>query len=416
MISFISTSKIVDNEAHPTKWMEKNSYKKLLESIKQVGIATPLIVRKRLDGYYSIVDGRHRLKIARELNIEEIPCVVLPVDVTPVELFRKMYDVEIYRKSYSEEEVKQYEQKRDSIIKESRDRHLSQLMQLNLPPKVIESLVGEINNYENFIKVLKKLDPYHQEKIKELEKKLEEAESEKEQIKEKYNRLNEEYREIKNQLTVKEQKLKSEIEKRIEEKVQQRLELLKSQMEGQVSEDLIKKIREEERKSIEESYKEEIKKLIEEQKEIHKNLVELSRKYKETKEILENKDREIKSLQEQIKINRNNTATLQELTKKFYKSYLSISPFTSIQKKLLLAYKEVELAIKEIEESFTFLVSIPEIRTYEKSLVAEVFNEISKLIGATSMLKDKTSLLEDKIKHMNYEEEIKGPSTNISQN
>lgn len=413
MISFILTSKILDNETHPTKWMDDDSYGKLKESIKQIGIAFPLIVRKRLDGYYSVVDGRHRLKVARELNLEEIPCIVLPEDVTPNELFRKMYDVEIYRKSYTKEEINHFEQQRDNNIRAVMDRHMSQLIQYGVPKEVIEKLVGDLSNSDKLIKILKKLDPYHQEKIKELEKKLEEAQSEKEQIKEEYNKLYEEFKETKSQLSVKEQKLKADIEKKIEEKVQQRIELFKSQMQGQVSEDIIKQIREEERKAIEAEYEEEIERLKEEQKEVNRNLVELSRKYKEAKDILENREREIKSLQEQLKINRNTTATLQETTKKFYNCYLSISPFNSILKKIILAHNEIEIATKEIEESFTFLVSAPNIKNYEKSIVLEVLGKLSTLIGSVSTLKDKVSLLEDKIRHIEHEEE---PQTNISSN
>ena len=47
-----------------------------LESIKTSGIITPLIVTKNEDETYTVISGSQRLRAARELGIEEVPCEV----------------------------------------------------------------------------------------------------------------------------------------------------------------------------------------------------------------------------------------------------------------------------------------------------------------------------------------------------
>jgi len=46
-------------------------------SIKQVGILSPLTVHQMGDAFY-VMDGFKRTKLATELNIKEIPCIILP--------------------------------------------------------------------------------------------------------------------------------------------------------------------------------------------------------------------------------------------------------------------------------------------------------------------------------------------------
>ena len=48
------------------------SDKDLAESIEQVGVKQPLAAIKK-DGRYLIVDGNRRLRIARKLNIKQLP-------------------------------------------------------------------------------------------------------------------------------------------------------------------------------------------------------------------------------------------------------------------------------------------------------------------------------------------------------
>jgi len=60
--------------------MSPNEYKRLVESIRRVGILEQLKVRKIDGGRYEIFDGRQRYKAALELGIEKLECRIYQFD------------------------------------------------------------------------------------------------------------------------------------------------------------------------------------------------------------------------------------------------------------------------------------------------------------------------------------------------
>lgn len=52
----------------------------LKQSLGKFGVLSYPIVRPLNNGKYELVDGEHRIKAAREQNLEEVECVVLPAD------------------------------------------------------------------------------------------------------------------------------------------------------------------------------------------------------------------------------------------------------------------------------------------------------------------------------------------------
>ena len=71
MISINSISYYEDNINHLTA----NKMAELRESIKNDGIKEPLIVTKHNDGYV-VLDGNHRLRIANDIGLKTVPCIV----------------------------------------------------------------------------------------------------------------------------------------------------------------------------------------------------------------------------------------------------------------------------------------------------------------------------------------------------
>lgn len=71
----IEVSKISANPNQPRKVFTEDSIIKLADSIRQYGIIQPITVRKIGEGY-EIISGERRLRAAKELKMERVPCIV----------------------------------------------------------------------------------------------------------------------------------------------------------------------------------------------------------------------------------------------------------------------------------------------------------------------------------------------------
>lgn len=86
---------IVPFKNHPFKVERDESFKELLESIKDNGLLEPLLVRLNEYGRYELISG-HRRKLALELlGYKEAECYV--EELTDDEATIKMVDSNIYR-------------------------------------------------------------------------------------------------------------------------------------------------------------------------------------------------------------------------------------------------------------------------------------------------------------------------------
>ena len=70
-------------------------------SIQRDGILVPLTVRKR-EGYYELVDGERRVRLAKELGYESVPCTVIDVDDDTAR--RMVWKVNTLRQEYTPKE------------------------------------------------------------------------------------------------------------------------------------------------------------------------------------------------------------------------------------------------------------------------------------------------------------------------
>ncbi len=86
---------IVSFKDHPFKVERDESFKELLESIKDNGLLEPLLVRPTEEGRYELISG-HRRKLALELlGYKETECYV--EDLTDDEAIIRMVDSNIHR-------------------------------------------------------------------------------------------------------------------------------------------------------------------------------------------------------------------------------------------------------------------------------------------------------------------------------
>lgn len=78
----LPTQCIVPNPGQPRKHFDDNSLIRLADSIRRYGILQPLAVRIAGEGsaYYELVAGERRLRAARLLRLEKVPCIIIHAD------------------------------------------------------------------------------------------------------------------------------------------------------------------------------------------------------------------------------------------------------------------------------------------------------------------------------------------------
>ena len=76
ILSEIKIENLKSFENNPFIFREDTAFEMLIDSISNLGVLTPIIVRSLEDGNYEIISGHRRAKACRRLGIEAIPCIV----------------------------------------------------------------------------------------------------------------------------------------------------------------------------------------------------------------------------------------------------------------------------------------------------------------------------------------------------
>jgi ParB family chromosome partitioning protein len=72
----IEVAAIRPNSRQPRRHFDETALKELAQSISQVGLLLPLIVRPIADGEYELIAGERRLRAAKLAGLEEVPVIV----------------------------------------------------------------------------------------------------------------------------------------------------------------------------------------------------------------------------------------------------------------------------------------------------------------------------------------------------
>lgn len=106
---------LIDNfKDHPFKVVENGELNSLQESIKEKGILTPIIVRKKDDDRYEMISGHRRKYACQLLGIEKIPCIVKQLSDDEATII--MVDSNLYReKILPSEKAFAYKMKYEAI-------------------------------------------------------------------------------------------------------------------------------------------------------------------------------------------------------------------------------------------------------------------------------------------------------------
>ena len=78
-VEMIPLTNIAPNPFQPRTYFDEQLLKELSASISENGLIQPVVVRKSPEGYQLIV-GERRLRAARELDLNEIPAIIIEAD------------------------------------------------------------------------------------------------------------------------------------------------------------------------------------------------------------------------------------------------------------------------------------------------------------------------------------------------
>lgn len=84
-------------EGHPFKVLDDELMEQTVESVKQIGIVSPLIVRLDPEGGYEILAGHRRLHAAELAGLETVPVIVREMDDDAAVIF--MVDSNLQREN-----------------------------------------------------------------------------------------------------------------------------------------------------------------------------------------------------------------------------------------------------------------------------------------------------------------------------
>jgi len=147
----VPVARILPSPFQPRRRFDRDSLAELAESIRQVGVLQPLLVRPRPEGGYELVAGERRLRAAEMAGLTEVPVVVRNLDdreaalIALVENLQRedldffeeaaAYQEMLYRFGLTQEQLAALLGKQQSTV-------ANKLRLLRLPPTVRERIVA----------------------------------------------------------------------------------------------------------------------------------------------------------------------------------------------------------------------------------------------------------------------------------
>ena len=125
-LSYVNPEGIVPFENNPFEVRDDEEMKSLIESIKEYGILTPLVVSRqgRRGDVIQLVSGHRRLHAAKELGLQVVP--VSYVTMTPAEIEIAVVDSNLQREHIlPSEKAKAYKLKMDALKKQGKRTDLT---------------------------------------------------------------------------------------------------------------------------------------------------------------------------------------------------------------------------------------------------------------------------------------------------
>ncbi|MBS3917998.1 MAG: ParB N-terminal domain-containing protein [Deltaproteobacteria bacterium] len=121
-------------------------YEDLRESIARYGVQVPLIVAPAEDGFYTVISGNNRLRVAKEIGIKTLPCSIL--ETASIE---GALDTDIFRRHLSPEERADYKALKEAKCEEVLEKETKK----KLHPELFEQYKNGLISRKFAIEVMK---------------------------------------------------------------------------------------------------------------------------------------------------------------------------------------------------------------------------------------------------------------------
>ena len=147
-IVYLRTDEHTPNPVQPRKRFDDESLEELSGSIKSYGILNPLTVRLRC-GKYELVAGERRLRAAKLAGLEEVPCILIDVNMEDASLIALVENLQRRDLDFIEEAlgisqlIRMFGMSQEEAarrIGKSQSAVANKLRLLKLPSDVLESL------------------------------------------------------------------------------------------------------------------------------------------------------------------------------------------------------------------------------------------------------------------------------------
>ena len=126
-------------EGHPFKVLDDELMEQTVESIKQIGVVSPLIVRPDPEGGFEILSGHRRLHAAQLAGLETVPVIVKEMDDDAAIIF--MVDSNLQRENIlPSERAFSYKMKLEAMKHQGQRKDLTSEQ---FAPKLSTEIIGE---------------------------------------------------------------------------------------------------------------------------------------------------------------------------------------------------------------------------------------------------------------------------------
>ena len=135
----IDITKLKEFENHPYQVKDDAEMEALVESIKEHGILSPIIVRPLENDEYEIISGHRRLFASKRAGLTEVPALVVEMDRDSAAI--ALVDSNLHRENIlPSERAFAYKLKMEAM---SRQGHRTDLTSAQVEPKLSAEIIGE---------------------------------------------------------------------------------------------------------------------------------------------------------------------------------------------------------------------------------------------------------------------------------